>query len=131
MQNTIKETVTQRTNSGVATVAQESSTDTQTQTIANIIYFVVGLVEIVLVFRFLFKITGANPASGFVYWIYNVSQLMIMPFSGIFSSAVTPGVEVRAVFEPATLIALLVYGLLAWGLVRLVAIVAGHSSEEL
>ena len=131
MQNVVKETVTQSNNTGVSTVARESSTDTQTQTVANIIYFVAGLLEIALLFRFVLKITGANPSSGFVSGIYGFTQLLTLPFRGIFSSAVTTGVEVRAIFEPATLIAMIVYALLAWGLVKLLAIMTGHSNEEL
>lgn len=123
MQNIIKEEVT--------TVAQVNSTDTGTQTAANIIYFIAGLLEVILAFRFILKITGANPASGFVSMIYNFSQLLIWPFQGIFSSSVTAGAEVRAIFEPATLVAMLVYGLLAWGLVRLMAILMGRSTEAL
>lgn len=131
MQNIIKETVVEHTNQGVATVASETSRDTQTQTVANVIYFIAGALEILLAFRLLLKMTGANPASAFVSGIYAFSQIFVLPFRGIFSSAVTTGIEVRAIFEPATLIAMIVYGIVAWGLVKLVAIMAGQSSEEL
>ena len=131
MQNILKEEVTQRTNNGVTTVAQVSATDTSTQTAANIIYFIAGLFEVILAFRFILRVTGANPATGFVSMIYTLSQLLVWPFQGIFSPSVTAGAEVRAIFEPATLVAMLVYGLLAWGLVRLMAILVGHSTEEL
>lgn len=131
MQNVIKKTVTQQSNGGVAMVEHESTTDTQTQVVANVIYFIAGLFEVALAFRFVFKITGANPGSGFVAGIYNFTNLLVLPFRGIFSPAVTEGVEVRALFEPATLIAMLVYAVIAWGLVRLIAIAAGHSAEEL
>lgn len=131
MQNTIKQTVTRQNSDGVATVAHETSVDTQTQTIANIIYFIAGLFEVALAFRFVLKITGANPSTGFVAGIYSFTQFLVMPFRGIFSSATTEGAEVRALFEPATLIAILVYAVLAWGIVRLIAIAGGHSSEEL
>ena len=131
MQNVVKETVTQSTHDGVATVAQVSATDTQTQTVANIIYFIAGLFEVALVFRFIFKITGANPGSGFVSAIYSFTQFLILPFRGIFSSAAAPGAEVKAILEPSTLVAMIVYAVIAWGLVRLIAIMSGHSSEEL
>ncbi len=131
MQNQIKQTVTRSTPEGVATVAKETVKDTQTQTIASIIYFISGIVEVALVFRFVLKMTGANPGSSFVAGTYNLTQLFILPFQGIFSPAVTTGIEVRAVFEPATIVAIFVYALLAWGLVKLIAIMSGHSSEEL
>lgn len=131
MQNLVKQTVAKSSNGGVATVAKESATDTQTQTVASIIYFISGVIEVALVFRFVLKITGANPGSNFVSWIYGFTQFLIMPFQGIFSSAATTGIEVRAVFEPATLVALFVYALAAWGIVKLIAIAAGQSNEEL
>jgi hypothetical protein len=131
MENIVKETVTQNSPAGSATVSKVSSTDTNTQTIASIIYFIFGLFEILLGFRLILKMTGANPGSGFVSGIYSFTQLLILPFRGIFSSAVSTGLEVKAIFEPATLVAMVVYALVAWGLVKLIAILAGHSNEEL
>lgn len=131
MQNLVKQTVAKSSNGGVATVAKESATDTQSQTVASIIYFISGVIEVALVFRFVLKITGANPGSNFVSWIYGFTQFLIIPFQGIFSSTATTGIEVRAVFEPATLVALFVYALAAWGIVKLIAIAAGQSNEEL
>lgn len=131
MQNVIKETVTQRSDAGIATVAEVSTRDTQTQTVASIIYLVFGVIEVALGFRFVFKLTGANPSSGFVSGIYGFTELLVMPFRGIFPSAVSTGTEVRVAFEPATLVAMLVYALVAWGIVKLIAIMAGQSKEEL
>ena len=130
MQNHIKKTVTERSDDGVSTMAKETTQDTQTQTIASLIYFVSGVIEIILAFRFVFKLTGANPGSTFVSMIYNISRVLIQPFSGIFPTAVTTGLEVKAVFEPTSLVALLVYAVLTWGIIKLVYILAGHSTEE-
>lgn len=131
MQRVIKETTIQRTPMGVASLSQVDATDTPTQTLANVIYFVFGLFDILLLFRLILKIAGANPGSSFVAAIYGVTNVLILPFQGIFRSAVTTGLEVRSVFEPATLIAMVVYAAIAWGIVRLIAIMAGHSDEEL
>jgi len=131
MQNKVQETVTQSTNEGISTIAKESSTDTQTQTLANIVYFIAGLFEISLLFRLVLKMTGANPGSGFVSAIYSFTQLLMLPFRSIFPVTTTTEVGIRAVFEPATLVAMLVYAVVAWGVVRLIAILAGQSSQEL
>jgi hypothetical protein len=131
IQNTTKETVTEHTADGSSSVARESSTDTQTQTIANVIYFIAGLFEVALAFRFILKLTGANPNSGFVAGIYSFTQFLILPFNSIFASRTAGGVGTQTLFEPGTLIAILVYAVLAWGLVRLVAIASGNSSQEL
>jgi hypothetical protein len=95
------------------------------QTVGYIIYFFFGIVEILLVFRLVFKLTGANPISGFVNFIYSLTQLLVMPFVGIFHQATTPGIETVAVLEPSTLVAIVVYAILAWGIVQAVDILAG------
>jgi len=131
MQNIVKETVTQQTPGGASTISATSAQDTQTQTIVNVIYFISGVIEVTLLFRFLLKVSGANPGSIFVSLIYGFTQFLTLPFTSIFSAATSTGVEVRSVFEPATLIAMLVYAVVAWGIVKLVAILAGQSNEEL
>lgn len=84
------------------------------------IYYVLGVIEVLLAFRFLFRLLGANPKSGFVALIYSISGILTAPFKGIFNSYATEGLYSRSVFEPSTVIALIVYPIIAWGLVRLV-----------
>jgi hypothetical protein len=45
-----------------------------------------------------------------------------MPFTGIFKTANVSEIENSSVLEPATLVAMLVYALLAWGIVKLIMI---------
>lgn len=101
----------------------------QSQTVAYIIYFLFGVIEILLIFRLLFKLTGASPVSSFVSFIYSMTQIFIVPFVGIFRQATTPGIETTAVLEPATLVAIVVYAVLAWGIIQLVVIMSGRSQE--
>lgn len=72
-----------------------------------------GIIEIVLVFRLIFKLLGANAANGFVHKIYYITQPFVGLFEGIFSRVDT-GVDNAAVFEPATLIAIIIVALIAW-----------------
>ena len=88
----------------------------------RIVYWVLALLEILLAFRLLFKLLGANPASPFVSFIYGVSQAFMMPFAGIFRSTAAQGIETQSVLEPATLIAMIVYALIAYGIVKLIEI---------
>lgn len=44
--------------------------------------------------------------------------------AGIFRAAVSQGVETTAVLEPATLVAIVVYAVLAWGIAQLVMILS-------
>jgi hypothetical protein len=131
MQNTVKETVIQKTDTGVAATATETTKDTPTQTVAQVIYFVTGLFEISLLFRLILKIAGANSGNAFVSGIYGFTQILVLPFRGIFPSAVSTGTEVRSIFEPAVLVAMIMYAVLAWGIVKLIAILVGHANEEL
>lgn len=94
-----------------------------------IIYFIFGAIEILLVFRLIFKLSGANPSSSFVNMIYSLTQIFILPFSGIFRQATTQGVETTAVLEPSALVAIVVYAVVAWGITQLVAISSGKVKQ--
>ncbi len=98
-----------------------SSEDTRS-TVANGVWYVVGVVEVVLAVRFVLKMFGANPSSGFVDFIYNISGLFNAPFRGIFSTPTAEGDIVRAVFETSTAVAMVVYLLVGWGLVKLMTL---------
>ncbi len=85
----------------------------------NVIYYILGLIEVLLGLRFLFMLLGANPRSGFTSFIYMLSGVFISPFTGIFNPLTTAGLVSRSVFDPATIVAMLIYALIAWGIVRL------------
>ena len=86
------------------------------------VYYVLGILETLLAFRLILKLLGANPRSGFVAFVYNLSQAFLAPFSGIFRSIVSPGIETASVFEPATLVAMVVYALIAYAIARIIEI---------
>ena len=94
------------------------------------VYLLFGILEALLAFRFIFKILGANPKSSFVFTIYNISAAFLAPFSDIFRAAVSQGIEVKSVLEPATMIAMIVYGFVAYGLVRLIRIYGAPKNNE-
>jgi len=95
----------------------------------RLVYYIAGVIEILLVFRFVLKILGANPVSPFVSLIYTLSGVFIAPFTGIFRTAVNPGFETASVMEPATVVAIFVYLILAAGIVWLINIVTATSNE--
>ncbi|MDQ7093289.1 YggT family protein [Desulfosporosinus sp. PR] len=88
----------------------------------QIVYYVLGVIEVLFAFRLVFKLLGANPQSPFVSLIYSITQVFLAPFSGIFPSAVTKGLETQSVLEPSTIIAMIVYAILAWGVIKLIEI---------
>ncbi len=97
----------------------------------KIVYYILGVLEVLLAFRLVFKLLGANPQSPFVSFIYSVSQAFLSPFSGIFRSAVTKGFETQSVLEPMTIIAMIVYAVVAWGIVKLIEISKPHQNTEI
>lgn len=86
------------------------------------VYYILGVLEAILAFRLVLKLLGANPKSGFVALIYNITQAFLAPFSGIFRSLSSPGIETSSVFEPGTLVAMIVYALLAYAIVKIIEI---------
>lgn len=128
MANT-KETVTTERNDGVA--GEENQREaTGFQTIEYLIYFIFGALETLLAFRLVLKLLGASLSSNFVSAIYDFSKVFIWPFEGIFSRATAQGAETIAVFEPATLVAIIVYSLIAFGIVKIVRIFSGERQTE-
>jgi hypothetical protein len=67
---------------------------------------------------------------GFSEWlcegIYGLTGIFVLPFDGIFRRVTTPGLETTSILEPSSLVALAVYAVLAWGIVKLVRISSGE-----
>lgn len=82
------------------------------------IWLVTGIVVAIIAFRFVLLLIGANPGSGFVDFVYNVSGFFVGPFLNITGNPTYQG----AVFEVASLFAMVVYPLIAWVLIRLLYI---------
>ncbi|MHB8125003.1 MAG: YggT family protein [Desulfitobacteriaceae bacterium] len=95
--------------------------------VRRIIYYILGVLEVLFAFRFFLKLFGANPLSPFVSFIYSLTKVFLYPFVGIFKTAV---IETQAVFEPTTLIGMIVYALIAWGIVKLIEISLNPSNTE-
>lgn len=125
MSEVIKETITTQGNntSSVATTPATSKA-TSSQTVEYVIYFFFGVLEILLAFRLVLKLMGASISSAFVGMIYGLTGMFIAPFEGIFRIWFGRGVETTAVLEPATLVAIIVYAVLAWGIVTLLRVLS-------
>ncbi|NLW92154.1 MAG: YggT family protein [Syntrophomonadaceae bacterium] len=96
----------------------------------RVVYYILGFLEILLAFRLIFKLLGANPGSGFVSFIYLITQVFLAPFNAIFSAASTQGIETKAFLEPSAIIAMIVYALIAWGIVKLIMIAKGQKEAR-
>lgn len=111
--------------SGAQTQKETRRVDTEVtgdskSTVANVVWYIVGFIEILLGFRFVLKLLGANPLSGFVDFIYTFSGILTAPFDNIFNVTSTTAGDVQSVFEPSILVAMAVYALIGWGIVKLI-----------
>ncbi len=92
----------------------------------QVVWYVLGVIEVLLVFRFLLKMAGANSYSTFVNFIYAFSEPFAAPFRGVF------GVTASAqyVFEWTTIVAMVVYAVVAYGIVKLINIGKPTTPQE-
>jgi hypothetical protein len=81
----------------------------------QIVWYILGILEALLAFRFILKLLGANPAAGFTNFIYSVTYPFAAPFLAVFRITKVEG----NVFEWTTLLAMLVYWLIAMAIVKL------------
>lgn len=85
----------------------------------QVVWYILGLIEVILGFRMTLKALSANPLSGFTNLIYAISDPLTIPFRGILETSVSQG----AVFEWSTIVAAIVYLCVAWGIVYLLDLI--------
>ena len=81
----------------------------------QIIWYLLGLLNILLGFRFILKLLAANSSAGFTNFIYTLSYPFASPFLNVFRVSRVEG----SIFEWTTLLAMAVYSLIAWGIVKI------------
>ena len=92
----------------------------------QVIWYLCDLLEVILLFRFFLRFAGANPNAGFSSFIYAISWPFVAPFFAVFRTTVVAG----SVVEWTTLLAMLVYSLIVWGIVRLLLMGKTVSTPE-
>jgi len=85
----------------------------------QILYFIFGAIEALLAIRFVLLALGANEASAFVRLIYGLSRPFVLPFQGIFGEPALGA----SVLEWSSLVGIIVYALIAYGLARLIELI--------
>ena len=95
--------------------------------VTQLVYWVFGLIEGLIAIRFVLKALGASPSAGFAQFIYGITGPLVAPFAGLFGNPSSQG----SVLELNSIVALIVYGLLAWLLGKLVWIVAGETRSAI
>jgi len=112
------------------TSAQPDGTQVQRQNISRstqvsgvvtaqrIVWFIVGIINVLIAIRFALLLLGANQSAGFVDFIYGITSVLVAPFAGIFGQ---PSYG-EFVFDWSSLLAIAVYSLIAWGIVKLLTL---------
>ena len=85
----------------------------------RVIYYITGVIIALLLLRLLLLLLAANQGNGFVDFIYALSGVFAAPFYGIFSYTPAYG---SSVFEVSTVVAIIIYALVGWGLAKLVTL---------
>jgi len=93
---------------------------------SQIVWYLLGVIEILLALRFVLKFIGANVSAGFTRFIYAVSS----PLAGSFMNVVDPSQIGRSIFDWSIILAIIIYALIAWGLVKLLVMSQPTSDQE-
>jgi hypothetical protein len=81
----------------------------------QVVWYLLGFLETLLLIRFLLRLLGANPGAGFTAFIYRVTRIFTAPFQNVFGASRVEG----SVIEWTTLLAMLIYWLIAYGIIKL------------
>lgn len=92
----------------------------------RIVWYIAGVIIALLVIRVLLFLFGASAESAFVNFIYVLSGVFSAPFNGIFP---VPAYGQFAL-DSASLVAIIVYALIAWGVAKLFTLNSNHPEAE-
>jgi hypothetical protein len=96
----------------------DAYTSSTTKTIykgTQIVWYIYGILEALLIFRFVLKLLGANTGAGFTQFVYSATYPFVQPFISVFSTTRVDGSS----FEWVTILAMVVYWLVATAIIRL------------
>ena len=117
--------VRENTNNDTGVRRQTVSRSTQVSGVViaqRVIWFFAGFIIVFLALRTLLLLLAANQGNFFVDFVYAIGGFFAAPFAGIFGSP-TYG---QVYFDTASLVGIVVYALLAWGLTKLVTLTRPH-----
>ncbi len=102
----------------VRTTEHESGREQRVATFkaTQMIWLLLGILEAVIALRVVFKLIAVNAANPFATLLYNVTNLFVAPFASLTGAPAAGGM----VLEISSIIAMVVYLLIAWALERIV-----------
>jgi len=94
--------------------------------VSRIVGTLLVILEILLGIRFVLHLIAANPNSGFAVFIYGITGVFVAPFKTLIGTPTSGGTTL----EVTTLIAMGVYALFVWVIIRVLSIVADRPSAR-
>jgi uncharacterized membrane protein len=82
----------------------------------QVLWLLFGVILSLIAVRVVLKLIGANPAAVFSQIIYGMTDVFLWPFAGITADPSVGAFQL----EISSVIAMIVYALVAWGLTRLI-----------
>lgn len=127
----------------VRTTAHEAGQEQRFATFkaTQLIWLLIGLLETMLALRVMFKLIAVNAANPFAALLYKVTDFFVAPFASLTGAPTLGGM----VLEISSIIAMIVYLLIAWALERIVyvlfyrprgpvsvrqTVIADHTSQQ-
>ncbi len=92
----------------------------------QIVWYILSILEILLAFRFFLKLLAANPSAGFSKFIYGATYVFAEPFLNVFRISRVNG----SIFEWTTILAMIVYWLVALLIIHLFLMSKSVSTPE-
>ncbi len=86
----------------------------------QLVWLLFGILEALIALRIGLKLIGANPASPIAVFIYGFTSLFLFPFTGLTGTPTAGGIMV---LEISSVIAMVVYALIAWALERIIWVI--------
>jgi len=87
--------------------------------VTQLVWLLFGILEALIALRIGLMLIGANPNSPIVALIYGFTYLFLFPFAGLVGSPAAGNM----VLELSSMFAMLIYGLIAWAVERVIWLV--------
>lgn len=103
------------------------SRDQQVSKAAQIVWFIIGVIVSLLALRIVLALLGANLNNAFASFIYDITEPFVGPFRGLLQIGEFQAGVSR--FELETVVAILVYLLIGWGIASAVRLASKNDNR--
>jgi len=136
-QTTVQATTTPPGDRVVARTSTEAVVDPAAERAATVdwvsrlIWLLVGVLDVLLAIRFVLLMAGADASAGFARFIYGITTPFVAPFLGLFGKPISyDGAAQTGYVEFETLVAIVVWTLVGWVIVKLAQLALGTNRNR-